>query len=1168
MMRPTGKPATTAALIAAAALLLLACSARPCLAFGEQGHRGIYKQALLALMATDDKCGCAIPWQEWQSRWLKAAVYPDAAMTFPHVPETLPAELEVRIHDPDMRIPDMTVKIPLSAIMSRWPWLATLPQYFPYSLNSSDHYFDPTDPSRCADDYGTKEDVARTLGAIAGLVAEEAMRRVPGLNTLAAGPLRDLVKDIVAKAVFDYLKGAILERLIGSESLLPTKRRTYQEYVEGKDGSVGLKGIDGKGYNSVSAILFYLNGRDPADSTASNPSGSSPFEGFVPLARAKEGKLSDAAIALGSAIHYVGDLHSPGHTDWDLWSVIIEPRVELGLNPILLHSQFDDAGDEYFAGRAASAPSTLRPLLSFYPEGVRSRVCQDRGGPGILDQGKYRRPQLKDPAFENQDLTAALFKAAKTSQGLWADKKPTGPEYRAHLETSITLAAGVIDWAFSRVPANADGPYPRDATNFLGMARAILNSADGCGAVLKPEALQGKDCYLGGVDRDDYFPISGSQVSRVSVAVKQGPKEAAGQAFKAEVFDEAGNPIPFTPQYAAGTIDLRLQKRVDKLVLRVYSTDGSAFTYNVTFPPADVQMIVDAEAAVVQRGKPIKFTGKVVDKAGKPVPGVMVGVEDPLQEQTIVLPVDPQGSFSHTCQTPLTKPGVYTFVFLCTQAPEQVYAVGVIDDGYPKVSLSRVQVPLGNWGTIGESFGQRPEVFTTVTRTTTPQGGPPPVLPQPYAPPSDKTQMLATARAWADDIVAGSVEEFTSSPVNVGAVYVAAATCPFPDVTVTKATCAGSVAYIEAAALEAVTKTVFKKAIDSSDLSPQDKEAWKLGVDQAFFVFDVLQLDPKAGPKSAKGVEQTLNMLAVQWDAPQVIFQSVQAPSPGTDAAPRGYVAMPLKSGEVLSIVARGTPPPQDKGMLDLVLCIDKSGSMADDIKAVQEECDATLEALDQFAKANKIDLRVGLVTYTRHDEANWIQGNPLTADVATIRRNIQAISITNLALGKGGNEDMYGALMYAMNEPVGGQKMAMGWRPGAAKIVFPIGDEPPDDPDWEERTLDDVARVAKNLDPVHMYPLLTPKQGSTFLDPAARAMERIATATGGQVFRVASAGDLPETVVAAVKLAVRQHRNEVWRKHNQPYVLYGAIGAVLGLMVLTTVGLILRAALSRPKRP
>lgn len=253
--------------------------------------------------------------------------------------------------------------------------------------------------------------------------------------------------------------------------------------------------------------------------------------------------------------------------------------------------------------------------------------------------------------------------------------------------------------------------------------------------------------------------------------------------------------------------------------------------------------------------------------------------------------------------------------------------------------------------------------------------------------------------------------------------------------------------------------------------------------------------------------------------------------------------------------------PPTEEGLLDIVLCIDQSGSMIDDIKAVQDTATATLSALKGFAGASNISLHVGLVVYTRHDEPGWIIDTPLTSDLDRVKSAIKAINITDPAIGKGGNEDMYAALMSAMGHTVGGKTLTMGWRKGAAKIVLAVGDEPPDDPDFEKHALNDVAELAKALDPVHIYPLLTPKQGSALLDPAVRAMERIAGATGGQVIRVNSAEELPAAIVSAVKLAVRQHRDEVWRKKNPPYVMYGAIAAVLGVIVLAMVGMIIRTA-------
>jgi len=213
---------------------------------------------------------------------------------------------------------------------------------------------------------------------------------------------------------------------------------------------------------------------------------------------------------------------------------------------------------------------------------------------------------------------------------------------------------------------------------------------------------------------------------------------------------------------------------------------------------------------------------------------------------------------------------------------------------------------------------------------------------------------------------------------------------------------------------------------------------------------------------------------------------------------------------------------------------------------------------LQAYAGANDIDLQVGLLTYTRHDETAWLEATPLSDDMSGVGQAVSAIQITDPALGKGGNEDLYGALMYAMNEPVGGQSAEMGWRPGAAKILIPLGDEPPDDPDWENRTLADVSRVAEALDPVHMYPLLTPKQGSKYLDGAVAAMNRLAAATGGQTIRVRDAREVPGKIVSAVKLAVRRHKEEVWRRGHPPIALYTTqivLGAVLlGLTAIVGV--------------
>ncbi len=162
----------------------------------------------------------------------------------------------------------------------------------------------------------------------------------------------------------------------------------------------------------------------------------------------------------------------------------------------------------------------------------------------------------------------------------------------------------------------------------------------------------------------------------------------------------------------------------------------------------------------------------------------------------------------------------------------------------------------------------------------------------------------------------------------------------------------------------------------------------------------------------------------------------------------------------------------------------------------------------------------------------------------------------------------MYGAMAYAMNQRVDGEQIEMGWRQNAAKVLLPVGDEPPDDPDWEGRELSDIARIARNLDPVHFYPLILPKQGTVFLDPTVRAMERIARATNGTIVKVGKADDLPTALVDTVKLAIRRHRNEVWRKGNPPYTLYGTLGVIIVIALLTAFRGILRAGTTTVKPP
>ena len=271
---------------------------------------------------------------------------------------------------------------------------------------------------------------------------------------------------------------------------------------------------------------------------------------------------------------------------------------------------------------------------------------------------------------------------------------------------------------------------------------------------------------------------------------------------------------------------------------------------------------------------------------------------------------------------------------------------------------------------------------------------------------------------------------------------------------------------------------------------------------------------------------------------------------PGSEASGTVIVLtrLPGASGTkspTLTVQTQQKPPGQ--GLLDVVLLVDKSGSMKDDIEVAKKEADVILSAMAAIARQRNISLRVGLVTFCYTKQGQVLRATPLTENVSVVRSAIVAIGTEDL----GGDEDLYAALMYAMNKPVDGKKIEMGWRAGAAKVAFPITDEPAKEDNFTRAR---VADVAEKLDPVHIYPLLLPKSGSTFLSPAVRSMRALAAATDGQLVQVGSAGELPRAIVDSLKLAIRRHREEIWRRNNPPYLLYSMLAGICGLILFMLV--------------
>lgn len=201
----------------------------------------------------------------------------------------------------------------------------------------------------------------------------------------------------------------------------------------------------------------------------------------------------------------------------------------------------------------------------------------------------------------------------------------------------------------------------------------------------------------------------------------------------------------------------------------------------------------------------------------------------------------------------------------------------------------------------------------------------------------------------------------------------------------------------------------------------------------------------------------------------------------------------------------RAAPPPTPTlaaggGGLDLIFCIDTTGSVSDDIDAAKAASTALIDAT--FAKA--ASPRIALVAYRDYGDEHVTRGFIFTSSKDEIRA-----SILGLRVAGGGDEPeaVYGALLYALDCTGLG-----GWRSGVKKVIVVIGDAPPHS---KRHTLEEVVRRAEEVAAAHIFAIaVAGSSGAT-----REAFGALAERTGGVVLRTAEAGELPEEKVEVARL-------------------------------------------------
>lgn len=175
------------------------------------------------------------------------------------------------------------------------------------------------------------------------------------------------------------------------------------------------------------------------------------------------------------------------------------------------------------------------------------------------------------------------------------------------------------------------------------------------------------------------------------------------------------------------------------------------------------------------------------------------------------------------------------------------------------------------------------------------------------------------------------------------------------------------------------------------------------------------------------------------------------------------------------------------RGSIDLVLVIDSTGSMSDDIDAVKAYAS---EFVDRVAAESKT-FRVGLVTYRDFPERTGTRTDYVSRIDLSFSDNKAAIlaAITAIGLGDGGDdpETVYSGVKTAIDFP---------WRVGVKKVIVQFGDAAPLDPEpVTGLRAAEISAAARAVDPAVVYPVSVSSMGSV-----APGLREIATATGGRV--------------------------------------------------------------------
>lgn len=200
------------------------------------------------------------------------------------------------------------------------------------------------------------------------------------------------------------------------------------------------------------------------------------------------------------------------------------------------------------------------------------------------------------------------------------------------------------------------------------------------------------------------------------------------------------------------------------------------------------------------------------------------------------------------------------------------------------------------------------------------------------------------------------------------------------------------------------------------------------------------------------------------------------------------------------------------KGALDVVVVFDITSSMGSSIESMKKNTISVLKKLESQSS----DMRLALVTFKDLESDK----NPIT--VMPFQKEIAGVldAIGKLVPEGGGNtpEDQLAGIKAGLNLWV--EEGVTSRIP--TKIVIVVTDAEAKDPDSQGNTSKSIAKLAFEVDPAHIYPIIV---GTSEL--ARKTGQELADLTGGKMLESATGEDVADKMVGAIETGVSEHGGE-----------------------------------------